>query len=382
MKRITFLVGVLLLGTRIAAAQRITDLPALTQPSIDDLLYVVDGPATTPTGKKVALGNLFSAAVLTVGTGASNNSTDARIIIARDVDDSVSGNGHAFSDSSDITRGGGIAYNSYDARVEFMGSEDYSHFAGFQSGVVYGSSGTITNLYNFYSKPTFTAGACTYNYGFYADDPVDSPVQPYINYGLYIAEQTGGQNNYAIFVHEGNTSWLGGTTYAAKTEDGAESIPVIVRNYGNTDYTAAALGFRAAQSTSMTAKIVSQKVGTSHNLQFWSYGGSALFECFRCTPNGRMGIRTTAPDGTVEINLGTSGHVRLSYNDPDGSATYYATLAVSSAGKLTLTAVGANSPTLAIDPAANGIEINGAAVTYGANDSGGSGYRCLRIPNP
>ncbi|MFA5031181.1 MAG: hypothetical protein WC495_06370, partial [Patescibacteria group bacterium] len=55
--------------------------------------------------------------------------------------------------------------------------------------------------------------------------------------------------------------------------------------------------------------------------------------------SGNVGIGTTAPDKQLEINSATGDCLRLTYNDADGSATYYADLAVSSAGALTVTPV-------------------------------------------
>lgn len=54
---------------------------------------------------------------------------------------------------------------------------------------------------------------------------------------------------------------------------------------------------------------------------------------------GNVGIGTTAPDGTLEVNMGTSGQVRFSYNDADGSAIDYAKFELASDGALTITTV-------------------------------------------
>lgn len=55
---------------------------------------------------------------------------------------------------------------------------------------------------------------------------------------------------------------------------------------------------------------------------------------------GRVGIATTAPDRKLEINDPSGNCLRLTYNDNDGSATYYADFLVSSAGALTITPSG------------------------------------------
>ena len=49
---------------------------------------------------------------------------------------------------------------------------------------------------------------------------------------------------------------------------------------------------------------------------------------------GRVGIGTTAPDRKVEINLGTSDFLRLTYNDSNGSATVYNDIGIDSSSNL------------------------------------------------
>ena len=58
---------------------------------------------------------------------------------------------------------------------------------------------------------------------------------------------------------------------------------------------------------------------------------------------GNVGIGTTAPDGILELNMGTDKEFRMSYNDADGSATDYAKMEIGSAGLLTLTTVDADA---------------------------------------
>ncbi|UCD54729.1 MAG: hypothetical protein JSV93_04185, partial [Candidatus Omnitrophota bacterium] len=55
--------------------------------------------------------------------------------------------------------------------------------------------------------------------------------------------------------------------------------------------------------------------------------------------SGNLGIGTDGPDGKLEVNMGTSGEVRLSYNDADGSATDYTKFEVGSDGEYTITTV-------------------------------------------
>ena len=55
---------------------------------------------------------------------------------------------------------------------------------------------------------------------------------------------------------------------------------------------------------------------------------------------GSVGVGTTAPDKQLEINHATGQCLRLTYNDPNGSATYYADLTIDSAGNLVITPSG------------------------------------------
>jgi len=68
------------------------------------------------------------------------------------------------------------------------------------------------------------------------------------------------------------------------------------------------------------------------------------------TAVGNVGVGTTAPDGVFEVNLGTAGSLRLSYNDANGSAANRFDVTVASTGSTTLNATG-TSPTITVsDP--------------------------------
>jgi len=56
-------------------------------------------------------------------------------------------------------------------------------------------------------------------------------------------------------------------------------------------------------------------------------------------PDGNVGIGTTAPDKALEINSATGANLRLTYNDADGSATYYTDFSTTSSGGLSISAV-------------------------------------------
>lgn len=84
----------------------------------------------------------------------------------------------------------------------------------------------------------------------------------------------------------------------------------------------------------------------------WVAGGSGVHSFYtggdygigsekvRITSAGRFGVMTTAPDKQVEINSTDGNCLRLTYNDNNGSASYYSDFKVSSSGDLTITASG------------------------------------------
>lgn len=139
--------------------------------------------------------------VLRLGDNNLNNSSDPQVLVGRNVDDTIAGNGHCFSDSSNVNRSGTISYNSFDARITTSGTQSYGHFAPFQNGMVYGSTGTVGYLYGYVDVPTITAGTAAYRLGVRVRDIVKSGSGAVTNnVGIWIDELTAGANglNYAI----------------------------------------------------------------------------------------------------------------------------------------------------------------------------------------
>ena len=160
---------------------------------------LADSPIYTD-GVSVGIRTTGPLAPLQVGNGTVNNSSDSQILISRLVDNTGSGNGHAFSDSSNISRSGGNSYNSFDGRVTLTGTANFGHYASMQSGPTYSSSGTMDNIYNFFSAPTITAGTVTNNYGLYTGNPSVTGGTLVNNYGIYIPLQTSGTTlNYNLY---------------------------------------------------------------------------------------------------------------------------------------------------------------------------------------
>lgn len=91
---------------------------------------------------------------------------------------------------------------------------------------------------------------------------------------------------------------------------------------------------------------------------------------------GPVGINTSNPDRTLEINATNGQVLRLTYNDTDGSATNYVDFNVTASGDLSLDASGndiltASSDNLDIqshDGSTKGLKLNGTLVTSTASE--------------
>jgi hypothetical protein len=149
-------------------------------------------------------------APLHVGDRDVNHSSDAVILISRQVDNDTVGNGHAFSDSSSIGRSGGIGYNSYDARVNFTSTQDYDHYAGFQVAPAGFDVGVMQNYYGIYDKLDAPIGYVKNEYGYYKATSVGTTTRSNV-FGVYIEAQTIGTNgNWGIYTAGTTPSFFGG----------------------------------------------------------------------------------------------------------------------------------------------------------------------------
>jgi hypothetical protein len=184
-------------------------------------LGTVNGVLYLNGSKVVSSGGTFRFASDILRIGASNytNSSDPQVIVAREVDSSIAGNGHCFSDSSNINRPGFISYNSFDARVTWSGSQNYGHYAAFQSGAVYSCSGTTTDWFHYFAGLEATNGTITNNRGLTFQAPVLSG-SGYVrqNFAVYvdnIPEYTGAPatntTNYALYSDGAARVWANGT---------------------------------------------------------------------------------------------------------------------------------------------------------------------------
>lgn len=244
-------------------------------------------------------------APLHVGGLNANNSADSQILISRSVDDTKSGNGHAFSDSSNITRGGTIGYNSFDGRTTFTGTNNYDHYALFQNGMIYSSSGTINNIYSLANCPVVESGTVTRLYGLYSAPYITGGTVSNV-FGAYIANPAGAgtvEASYGVYVQEltkgtgrNYAFWAGGITpsfFGGDVLMGAES----------------ALGFSSIGNQGTA--------GNQSTLQFLgkSGGGTAMLAQFYLRSNGYFDLNTQGLSPTIRIDT-TNGDIGIGSTAP------------------------------------------------------------------
>ena len=178
---------------------------------------------------RLGIGTTAPLAPLHVGDG-TRSGTDEMIIVSRAVSNAgnMSGtNAHAFSDRSEVTRGGDIGYNSYDMQgVLFSGTADYDHYAGVQFAPVYNSSGTLDVMYGSLFAPVISDGVVT-EYRAVAIGLAASTGQVTNYKGIYIGTPTvGTSSNYAIYIQGGN-SYVGGNILLGNTGIGTNAAGVL-----------------------------------------------------------------------------------------------------------------------------------------------------------
>lgn len=150
-----------------------------------------------------------------VGNQNYNSSVDAQILISRTIANERTGNAHSFSDASRFVRAGGVAFNSFDARIEIAGANNYDHYVAFQHAPSNNATGTITYMSGLSSLLYQNAGTITHNSAVYVMNPFGVGAITN-NYGMLIEPLTRGTNNFGVHssVAAGNRRW---NFYAAGT---------------------------------------------------------------------------------------------------------------------------------------------------------------------
>lgn len=174
--------------------------------------------------KRLGILNAAPLAPLHVGNRNATGSTDPLILASRTIN-SGSGNSRGFSDSTNYARSGGTSYASYDARVEMTGTNNFGHYAGFQAGPTLNFTGTITDVFNYISSPTYTAGTITNSYGTYVQNPVKTGATLTNNYGHYFPSVfNAGTNNWVWYNSSTERSYSAGDTISRRFFAGSNSV--------------------------------------------------------------------------------------------------------------------------------------------------------------
>jgi len=151
-----------------------------------------------------------SYALFHFGNRDQDNSGDPTVLVARNINDDDTGNAHGFSDSSNVSRSGTIGYNSYDATINITGTNDFDHYAAFQSTLKYGSSGTMSDYYGLVHIPIISAGKVEKSYGVEVWDATGAGTLE-TQYGFRVKELTKGTvANWAVYTEGLTQSYFGG----------------------------------------------------------------------------------------------------------------------------------------------------------------------------
>ena len=178
-----------------------TDSPEFVNLTLSgDILngYNTTDKFTTPNFDLVGVNQASPLAFIHVGALLNEYSSNSQILISSLVEGAS--NAHAYSDSSQLDISGNKAYNSYDARIKIIGTEDYAHYAGFQFAPNITNTGQIDHIYGYISCPIIYDATITNNYGFFSTNPNLQSGTITNNYGSYIADQTAGTNDYGLYI--------------------------------------------------------------------------------------------------------------------------------------------------------------------------------------
>lgn len=115
-------------------------------------------------------GFLHNATPAWIGSGTVNNSSLPGMVLSRNITSSAL-NYHGYTDSSQLTFSTDVAYNSYDAYVNILGTGLMNHYAGYQSRPVKSGTGTLTNYFAYHADLLISAGSVGNYYAYFVQDP-------------------------------------------------------------------------------------------------------------------------------------------------------------------------------------------------------------------
>lgn len=171
-------------------------------------------------GTNIGVNTTSPAAPFQIGNANYYPSNDPVFLVSRNVNDDggLSGtNGHSISEASIITRSGNIAFAGIENRAKFSGTNNYDHYAGFQNGLNYRSTGTMTNYFGYYDQLAVDSGTITNAYGIYlADAQKAAGATLTNNYGIYFADRTSGGTDWTIYSNSTAYTYLKGQMNVSK----------------------------------------------------------------------------------------------------------------------------------------------------------------------
>lgn len=308
--------------------------------------------------------------LLHIGDGTENNSVDVACLVSRALSGG-SGNAHGFSDSSNVSRAGGIGYCAFDGRFKVTGAENFDHIVSFQAAPVYSSVGTLSNCYGLYAAdPTKTAGTITTNYGIYVEEPTAGST----NYSIYSA---GGLNVFGgsldVLGRIGIGAAASGSYKLEITESAGNTIPVSVR-YNNT---ASNAGINLI-STDITASArcvyrysLVRENGTSSAAGGFICGKEELWTDVSATRKSYFAFYTASPAYTEKVRIDSQGNTGFGTTSPQedvhAADTVRADIAFNLNGTDGVTQATAAGAVCDVTALAGGIATAQTQITYAAN---------------
>lgn len=130
-------------------------------------------------------------------------------ILARDLTGSV-GNPHGFDENSTLDRTGTVSMNAFDARTQIK-NNTYGHYNAFQHDAVVSDGAVLDQLNGFSEAPSIDGASVYSRTGVWVSDVVPTNGGTLTEqYGIRVAQLSGGSDkNWAIYAG-GPESWIGG----------------------------------------------------------------------------------------------------------------------------------------------------------------------------
>lgn len=251
---------------------------------------------------------------------SQNLDREARVYINKPMNLPNNGN-HQFGTYSIITQdpggSGASAMASYDSRDEMVGTEQFNHLISFQGRNIYRGSGGLTYMSGTENTIFHYGNGNILNaYGERIRTPERSGSGTITNlYGLYIEDQSGASNNYAIRTGLGSVRFGDETAIVGKlySYGGADFITPYAKTNAS-GYAYAMLG-KTNEFTGYSALSLDMYGGDSQAVRQWGFqtieqgvanNGSITFQ----GAGGRVLIGTTVDDTTNKLQV--SGNITAS----------------------------------------------------------------------